>query len=99
MVASNPGYDALWLWFGLSYASWLTLPRALMHAMPDKWQADMARLLTEFYEEFDPADDLDYFVQAKRNGRYVPLPDWTSRAFYRHPDQRVIDSLRRRQGV
>lgn len=32
------GENALWLWFGLSRASWLTLPRVLMHEMPDEWR-------------------------------------------------------------
>ena len=25
-------------WFGLSYASWLTMPRVMMEAMPEEWQ-------------------------------------------------------------
>ena len=28
-------------WFGLSYASFLTLPRVLMEAMPEEWQRKM----------------------------------------------------------
>ena len=30
----NKGCDDLWEWFGLSRASWLTMPRILMHEMP-----------------------------------------------------------------
>lgn len=36
-------YDAakdLACWFGLSYASFLVLPRVLMQDMPPEWQAD-----------------------------------------------------------
>lgn len=40
----GPGYDALWGWFGLSRASFLVLPRVLMHEMPDDWQLRMAAL-------------------------------------------------------
>ena len=46
------GYEALWLWFGLSRSAFATLPRVLMHEMPDDWQADMARLLNQFDEVF-----------------------------------------------
>jgi len=42
------GYDKLWSWFGLSYASFLTLPRVMMHEMPDEWQGKMADLLEEW---------------------------------------------------
>jgi len=105
MTAKKPkpphenGHDALWGWFGLSYASFLTLPRCLMHAMPDKWQAKMAALLHEYDETFDTSEcGIDgIYVSAKLDGKFCKLPDWTSRQFYRHPDQDVIDSLRRKQ--
>jgi hypothetical protein len=87
------GQEALWNWFCLSYASWLVLPRSLMHAMPDRWQGRMAVLLREFNETFEDRER-EYFVQAKKDGKYVPLPEWASRQFYRHPVQSVIDGLR-----
>jgi hypothetical protein len=34
----NVGREKLWDWFGLSYASWLTLPRVLMHEIPNEWR-------------------------------------------------------------
>ena len=33
-VLDAPGRNKLWQYFGLSYATWLTLPRVLLHAMP-----------------------------------------------------------------
>lgn len=52
-MKNKKGYDALWNWFGLSRSSWLTLPRVLMHEMPDDWQRKMAKLLEEYDEYWD----------------------------------------------
>ena len=82
------GYDKLWTWFGLSRASWLTLPRVLMHEMPDQWQADMARLLTEFDEAFPNAPAAQTQVRARRGS----LPEWLTN--YRHPQRSEIDAAR-----
>tara|TARA_Y100001951_G_scaffold104787_1_gene117844 strand:- start:50605 stop:50793 length:189 start_codon:yes stop_codon:yes gene_type:complete len=46
------GKQELWNWFGLSYASFLTIPRVLMHQMSDEWQSEMCRLLQEYDETF-----------------------------------------------
>lgn len=88
----STGYDQLWLWFGLSYAAWLTLPRVLMHEMPDDWQAKMAALL----EQWDAAWNLGAFpspeVTAKADGKYRKWPVWILN--YRHPDRTEIERLR-----
>lgn len=47
------GFERLWAWFGLSRASWLTLPRCMMHEMPDDWQAKMAALLEQWDETWN----------------------------------------------
>lgn len=47
VVYSTPGNDALHLWFGLSYASYLVVPRAILQSMPDDWQGRLAALLNE----------------------------------------------------
>jgi hypothetical protein len=92
------GHDRLWRWFALSYASWLTLPRILMHAMPDDWQDRMAQLLEEYNEAFDTSDcGIDgIYVSAKRGNKFCALPQWTSRHSYRHPPKDVIDAMRRK---
>lgn len=88
------GHAALWLWFGLSRASWLTLPRVLMHEMPDDWQARMAALLREYDDHWEIPDYLavDTMVSAKRDGRFVKLPDFILN--YRHPDEGAINRIR-----
>ena len=50
-------------WFELSYASYLTLPRSVMEAMPYEWQVAMVALL----EEADETLDWD---AVKPNGKY-----------------------------
>jgi hypothetical protein len=84
------GYDALWLWFGLSRASWLTLPRVLMHEMPDQWQADMARLLSEFNETFPNMQPATTIVTATENKRLVKMPEGAGN--YRRPCHAYIQS-------
>jgi hypothetical protein len=35
------------LWFGLSYASWLTIPRIVLESMPEEWQCKMVELIND----------------------------------------------------
>ena len=89
----SAGYDALWTWFGLSRASWLTLPRSLLHEMPNDWQQRMADLLTEWDAVWRNVEELPTpHVAAKRAGRFVKWPEYLTR--YRHPDKKQIDALR-----
>lgn len=50
---NDSGHQALHLWFGLSYAEYLTIPRSVLQSMPDEWQATMARLLSELDNTID----------------------------------------------
>lgn len=86
------GYDELWLWFGLSRASWLTLPRAMMHEMPDDWQAKMAQLLKQWDETWD-TDDFPIPTVTGRddNGKFKKYDRRLT--YYRHPDRNYIHSL------
>ena len=86
-VAEARGHDDLWGWFGLSRASWLTLPRALMHEMPDAWQGRMAALLHEFDAAYPFMEQPGYGTQVtlKRERRFVSAPSWLTN--YRHPDR------------
>ena len=87
-----PGHSALWGWFGLSRASWLTLPRSVMHEMPDEWQGKMAALLKEFDHATRNAPEE---IQATptvvpRNGnRFGRWPGWLLN--YRHSDPRHFE--------
>jgi hypothetical protein len=92
-IARRKGYDRLWRWFGLSYASWLTLPRILMHEMPDDWQNKMAALLEQWDETFNGDGMPAPSVSAKRGGKYTSWPSWLLN--YRHPDIGEIKKVRR----
>jgi hypothetical protein len=90
---NGEGREALWLWFGLSRASWLTLPRVLMHAMPDEWQAKMAALLNEYDEAFPNQSEVGTRVQVvNERQQLIATPDWIKN--YRRPDRDVINKLR-----
>jgi hypothetical protein len=92
---AREGEDALWRWFGLSYASWLTLPRVLMHAMPDDWQARMAKLLEEYDATWDTSQvDIGARVLGVKHGRMAKFPEWVSN--YRHPYREDIEAIRRK---
>ena len=87
------GYDALWCWFSLSYASWLTLPRVLMHEMPDEWQERMAKLLNEWDETWPNTGESTPCVQLREGGgRFGETPNWLIN--YRRPDKKAIEICR-----
>lgn len=84
--------EDLHLWFGLSYASWLTLPRVLMQSMPEDWQRSMARLLNEYEDAFPNQPELGTRVQCTKSGKLVKSPDWLIN--YRRPHFEKIEELR-----
>lgn len=86
--------DALQCWFNLSYASWLTLPRVLMQAMPLEWQDKMAALLNEYDEAFPNQPDIGTRVQVTQDGKLIKTPDWL--IDYRRPNFEAIEKLRSR---
>lgn len=89
------GYSDLWDWFGLSYASFLVIPRVLMHEMPDEWQGKMAELLLEYDETFDQSKvGVDsVYVSARKDNKFASIPDWLKN--YRHPNHFLIKSIRK----
>ncbi len=91
-MPERPGHDALWLWFGLSYASWLTLPRVMMHAMPDDWQMQMAKLCEQWDGHWQNRPQLEAVVVLKQNKKFIKTPEWLE---YRHPDQEALDGMKR----
>jgi hypothetical protein len=91
-VVALEGRDRLSTWFGLGRASFLTLPRVLMEAMPDHWQGRMAALLEEYNEAFPHQPDIGSRVQITQDGKLIKTPAWLLN--YRHPDQAAIDALR-----
>lgn len=99
VIRCAPGYNKLWAWFGLSHASWLTIPRVLLHEMPDEWQRKLADLLNEYDEEWCFSElNLGTAVVIKNDkGKYVATPDWIIN--YRHPQQNKINKVRARNCV
>ena len=87
------GYDRLWAWFGLSRSTWLTLPRVMMHDMPDEWQNRMAELLEEWDETWDSHHMPEPHVTAKQDNKFAKWPSWLLN--YRHPDKGALSELRR----
>jgi hypothetical protein len=88
----NYGSDRLWTWFSLSYASWLTMPRVMMHAMPQDWQDRMAALCEEWDAAWDSSEMPEPHVVAKRDGKFAKWPAWLLN--YRYPDAKQIARLR-----
>jgi hypothetical protein len=94
-VELGEGHEKLHGWFGLSYASFLTLPRVLMNQMPNEWQGKMADLLDEYYEEFPNLPDIGSRVQLTRDGKLIKTPEWIIN--YRRPDFKQIEGFRKRK--
>jgi len=91
-AVEGEGRDALWTWFGLSYAAWLVLPRVMMHAMPDEWQAKMADLLTQWNATWRNMPDVATSVTLRSHGKIIPAPDYLTN--YRYPDTDALESMK-----
>lgn len=67
--------DPIHLWFELSYASYLCVPRSVLQSMPQKWQKKLVKLLDEMPEELEIDDMPDYRVNAVNDrGRFIQDP-------------------------
>lgn len=87
------GHERLWAWFGLSRASFMVLPRVLMHEMSDEWQDKMETLLREYEDEFPNQSHLPSTrIQAVREHKLVKWPEWLLR--YRHPNRDEISQCK-----
>lgn len=87
------GYEKLWCWFGLSRASWLTIPRVLLHAMPEDWQLKLTKLLEEYEQTFPNQPNIGTRVQVTdMGGKLIKTPGWMLN--YKHPNQQEIDKLK-----
>lgn len=75
--------DPISLWFELSYAQYLTVPRSVMEAMPYEWQKKMAGLLFEMDARIDwrPKEGRYWCRLKDGKGRFVHDPFME----YRHP--------------
>lgn len=82
------------LWFGLSYAKFLVLPRVAMQQMPKEWQENMAELLNQYDETINTEA---FGVKGCRvqaldgDGKLMKMPD--ELVNYRHPSIEVKSAL------
>lgn len=91
--------DAVSGHFGLSYASWLTLPRVVLQAMPNSWQNQLVALLDQIDERFDWMPEgvtLSVTARDDKRGHFKKLPDDFN---YRYPDKKWLRSIRRKAGA
>ena len=98
VMQEQPGHTALWNWFGLTRASWITIPRSVAHEMPDEWQEKMAALLEEYDEATtDAPEDIQGtpYVSNREGNRFCKWPEWLLN--YRHPNPRYFRWMRRTQ--
>lgn len=56
--------EPIHLWFNLTYANYLVLPRSVLQSMPQPWQARFCTLLDELHELFGGLDWPSYDVRA-----------------------------------
>lgn len=67
------------LWIRMSYTGWLTMPRVMMHQMPDEWQGKMADLIDEFETTWNNVPKefhCDTEVRLKQHGKYIKQFPW-----------------------
>lgn len=77
--------------FGLSYASFLILPRTYLSDMPTKWQKQFVKLLDEYNDavgDNDPSFSYEMYVQFKENRKFCKIP--TGYCNYRHPEHKDL---------
>lgn len=68
--------------FGLSYASYLVLPRSALQSAPKEWQAKFVKLVEELVEMFDDSiqepSSYQVYLRSINTGKYIhdPLQDY-----------------------
>ena len=79
-TADDRWQAASWNWFGLSYASWLVLPRVQIQSMPSEWQKKFFEMVNQLDIVMMPPEfkELDLVVSCKKNNKFVkcPLPSY-----------------------
>lgn len=81
-------------WFGLSYSSFLVLPRVAMEQMPEEWQGKMAELLNQYEETIDTGafGVKSCFVSVKGDdNKFMKMPEELLN--YRRPSKETITIL------
>ncbi len=63
-----------WSFFGLSYASWLVLPRIALQSMPLKWQVRFFKMVNEIEDTLEMPKVEGYVVSVKKNNKFIRSP-------------------------
>lgn len=65
-----------WDWFGLSYSSFLVLPRIALQSMSEEWQDKFFKLVNEIEEELEFPEDYtgQYTISMRRGNKFVKNP-------------------------
>lgn len=88
----------LQVWFGLSYAAFVVMPRVAMMQMPEEWQGKMAELLNQYDETINTSA---FGVEGCRvnatdaSGKLMKMPDELLN--YRHPSPETKSALLRQK--
>lgn len=83
--------------FGLSYASWLVLPRLSLREMPLDWQVKFFRLLEEAEERYGMQTPDGLIIQRKGpDQKWVSNAHWNN---YRHGNVRAAMSIDIEKGL
>ena len=72
--------------FGLTYASFLVLPRTFLMDMPTKWQDEFVALIRQYndsVEDLSPDYEYEISVTFRQYGKFKKIPEMYSN--YRHP--------------
>lgn len=73
MTVDNRWQGKSWYWFGISHASWLTIPRIVLQSMPNEWQEKFFGLLDEIERTIEVPEyaQKSTTVSLKENGKFV----------------------------
>ena len=77
------------LWFGLSYANYMTLPRSLLQSMPYEWQEKFIDMVNELEDAYAHLKyPMRYMVTARNeHGMFIkdPVPHYNRGRTYVEP--------------
>jgi hypothetical protein len=88
--------EPIHLWFSLSYANYLVLPRSVLQSMPQPWQARFCELLSEMDDAFGhlqwPPYDVRALAREAERLTYEPCFDCQGRGHLDgHPELQCVE--------
>lgn len=92
-VIDLTGQSKLDDFFGLSYASWLTLPRVFLNDIPDEWKKQFTELLEQLEDRYPNAPNMSNRVMlVDASGKFRKTPKELIN--YRRPDRDFLKRCR-----